>query len=437
MNPLGFTFLITIGLLILVLPRRLVFIPFIITACYITIGQQLVILDFHFTALRIFIFLAWIRLIARGEIRGLKLNTIDKAIIWWLVISFIANTLLWQTSEALTFRVGLTYNAAGLYFLFRIVIRDIGEIENIIKLSAVIIIPLSIIMIFELFSGRNIFSAFGGVPEISWIRDGSVRAQGPFRYAGLAGMVGAVLMPLYVSLWYSDKARFNAIVGFVAATMITIASHSSGPLMAYCAGIVGLIMWPFHNRMRMVQYAILFTLISLHLVMKAPVWFLMARMGDLIGGDAYHRSAIIDAAVKHFNEWWLIGTKDTGAWMPYFFTSSSDQYSADITNQFILEGINGGFLSMLLFITIIILCFREIGISLRLNENQPFSVRIILWSLGASLFVHAVGFFSVSYFDQIIVFWYMLLAMISAVCIQKRNSSDSMPGKEVDSIERI
>lgn len=420
LNLLGFCFILIVGFLILFLPRRLVFIPFIITACYITIGQQLVILGFHFTAIRIFILLAWIRLIARGEIRGLKLNSIDKAVIWWLVISFIANTLLWQTSEALTFRLGLTYNAAGLYFLFRIVIRDIGEIENIIKLSAIIIIPLSIIMIFELFSGRNIFSAFGGVPEISWIRDGSVRAQGPFRYAGLAGTVGAVLMPLYVSLWFSDRAKFYSIVGFAAATMITIASHSSGPLMAYCAGIVGLIMWPFHNRMRMVQYTILFTVISLHMVMKAPVWFLMARMGDLIGGDAYHRSAIIDAAVNRFNEWWLLGTKDTSGWMPYALQSTPDNYFADITNQFILEGINGGFLSMLLFITIIILCFREIGISLRLNENQPFSVRIILWSLGASLFVHVVGFFSVSYFDQIIVFWYMLLAMISALSMQRQ-----------------
>jgi hypothetical protein len=420
MNPLGFTFLITIGLLIFVLPRRLVFIPFIITACYITLGQQLVILDFHFTALRILIFIAWIRLMARGEIRGLKLNSIDKAIIWWLVISFIANTLLWQTSEALQFRLGFTFNAAGLYFLFRIVIRDIDEIEKIIKISAIIILPLSIIMIFELFSGRNIFSIFGGVPEISWIRDGSVRAQGPFRYAGLAGMVGAVLMPLYLSLWFGDRAKFYSIVGFAAATLITFASHSSGPLMAYCAGIVGLIMWRFHKRMRMVQYTILFTVISLHMVMKAPVWFSIARIGDLIGGDGYHRSAIIDVAVNRFNEWWLLGTKDTSDWMPYALQSAPDKYFADITNQFISEGINGGIFAMLLFIIIIILCFREIGISLRLNENQPFSVRIILWSLGVSLFVNVVGFFSVSYFDQIIVFWYLLLAMISVISLQRQ-----------------
>jgi hypothetical protein len=419
MNPLGIAFLIIVGLLILVLPRRLVFMPFIIAACYITMGQQLVILGFHFFPLRVFILIAWIRLIARGEIRGLKLNSIDKAVIWWLVICFIANTLLWQTSEALIYRLGLTYNAAGLYFLFRILIRDIGEIEKIIKISAIIILPLSIIMIFELFSGRNIFSIFGGVYETSWVRNGSVRAQGPFRYTGLAGTFGAIIMPFYAALWFKDKARFNAIVGFVAATIITIASHSSGPLMAYCAGIVGLMMWPFHKSMRMLRYAILFSLISLHMMMKAPVWFIFARVGDLVGGDAYHRSAIIDAAIRRFNEWWLLGTKNTSDWMPYALQSGTDNYFADITNQFLVEGITGGFLTMLLFITIIILCFRQIGISLRLNENQPFSVRIILWSLGVSLLVNVVAFFSVSYFDQIIVFWYILLAMIATLSVPK------------------
>jgi hypothetical protein len=243
-------------------------------------------------------------------------------------------------------------------------------------------------------------------------------------------------MPFYAALWFSDKARFNAIVGCVAATIITITSHSSGPLMAYFAGILGLIMWRFHKRMRLVRYAILFTLISLHMVMKAPVWYLMAKVGNLTGGTGWHRSYIIDMAIKYFNEWWLFGTKDTSTWMPYLLPSKTayDELSrsSDITNQFILEGVEGGFISMLLFIIIIILCFRQIGISLRLNENQPFSKRIIIWSLGASLFANVVAMFSCSYYDQTIVVWWLLLAMISSTCIQKQNSADSTNRKEVD-----
>jgi O-antigen ligase len=157
--------------------------------------------------------------------------------------------------------------------------------------------------------------------------------------------------------------------------------------------------------------------------MKAPVWFVLARMGQLVGGDAFHRSALIDAAIKHFNEWWLFGTKDTTGW-GLSLLQDGDRYFADITNQFIRVGVNGGILSMILFIIIIIMCFRQIGISLRLNERQPFGMRIILWSLGVSLFVNVIAFFSVSYFDQIFIAWFMLLAMISSTCIQKQNSSD-------------
>lgn len=418
---LGLCFILIMGFLVLFLPRRSVFIPFIITACYITSGQQVLIWGFHFYAIRIVILIAWIRLIVRGEIFALRLNSIDKVFIWWCVVGFIAAALLWQTSEALTYRFGVTYNAVGLYFLFRILIRDITDIENIINICAIIILPLSIFMILEKSSGRNVFSIFGGVPEISWIREGQVRAQGPFRYSGLAGTVGAVLMPLFVSLWFSDKAKFKSIVGVVASTIITAMSHSSGPLMSYLFGIVGLIMWPFRHSMRMIRFAIFFTLILLHIVMKAPVWSLIAKIGGLVGGDAYHRSAIISAAVDHFNEWWLIGTKFTGDWLPYALGAGPNQYQADLTNQFVSEGVGGGLALMLLFIYIIILCFREIGISLRLNENQPFHARIILWTLGTSLFVHVVSFFSVSYFDQIIVFWYLLLAMISSLCAQRLN----------------
>ncbi len=423
MNQLGIALITIIGILVLTLPRQMVFIPFLMAICYITFEQQLIIFNLNFTPIRILIFLAWIRVILRGEICEIKLNTIDKAVILWLVISFITYTLLWQTSEALIYQLGQTYNAGGLYFLFRILIRNIGESENLIKISAIIILPLSIMMIFELFSGRNIFSIFGGVAETSWIRGGSVRAQGPFLYAGLAGTFGAIMMPFYAALWFNDHAKVNAIFGFIAATIITIVSHSSGPLMAYCAGIVGLMIWPFHNRMRIIRYIILFTLILLHIVMKAPVWFVLARMGQLVGGDAFHRSALIDAAIKHFNEWWLFGTKDTTGW-GLSLLQDGDRYFADITNQFIRVGVNGGILSMILFIIIIIMCFRQIGISLRLNERQPFGMRIILWSLGVSLFVNVIAFFSVSYFDQIFIAWFMLLAMISSTCIQKQNSSD-------------
>lgn len=421
---LGLLFILMACLLVLVLPRRIASIPLILTACYITIGQQVVIFGFNFTALRLVILVGWIRLFARGELRALEFNLIDKVFLWWLVVGFIANTILWQSSEALVGRLGLTYNAAGLYFLFRCLVRDLSEIEALIKISAIIVLPLALIMAFEAFSGRNIFSIFGGVPAISDVRGGYVRAQGPFRFAGLAGAAVTALMPLFAALWFNARAKFSSVVGLVAATSITIACHSGGPLLSYCAGIVALIMWPFHKSMRTVRYIILFGLIALAAVIKAPIWFLIGRLSAIVGGTGYHRSAIIDAAVRHFDEWWLIGTKETGHWMPYFFAGAAYGFDrADMTNQYIAQGVNGGLATMILFIGIIVLCFREIGLSLRVNEDEPFSRQIMIWALGASLLVHVVSFFSVTYFDQTIVFWYLLLAMISSLGMKRQQTA--------------
>lgn len=420
MHPLALVFIIAIGTLIFVLPRQLVFVPFVLAVCYMTLGQEVVVGGLNFTIVRIVVLLGWIRLIVRGEIRALELNSIDKAFIWWVIVSCIAHTLLWQTSGALIYRLGRAYNAAGVYFLFRMVIQDIDGIEKLIKISAIIILPLSMLMILEMVSGRNMFSIFGAVAQESWQRDGSIRAQGPFMYAGLAGTFGAIVMPFYLALWFDRKERFKAVIGCVAATVITLTSHSSGPLMAYVAGIIGLMVWRYRARMRPIRYAILFSLISLHLVMKAPVWYLISKAGKLTGGTAWHRSYLIDMAIKHFDEWWLVGTQNTYAWMPYHLPSKSGEWAAssDITNQFILEGVEGGLFSMLLFILIVVLCFRQIGISLRLGEDSPFSSRIILWSLGSSLFANVVAMLSCSYFDQIIVIFWLILAMTSTPMVQ-------------------
>jgi hypothetical protein len=42
-------------------------------------------------------------------------------------------------------------------------------------------------------------------------------------------------------------------------------------------------------------------------------------------------------------------------------------------------------------------------------------VKYFAWALGAALFAHAVTFISVSYFDQNVIIFYLLLASISVL----------------------
>ncbi|MFZ0300333.1 MAG: hypothetical protein WAM13_18430 [Candidatus Sulfotelmatobacter sp.] len=421
-NSLGLGLTVLACLLMLVLPRRYALVPVIILTCYMTMGERLMIGGANFSMIRILTFVGWIRIIIRGEIRSLCLNGIDKAMVCWTFSGMVFYTVLWQTSQAFVNRLGHSYDVIGLYFLFRFLVHGIDDIRRIFRIVAILIVPLAVSMLVEKMTGRNSFSVFGGVMEFTRIRDGSLRCQGPFAHPILAGTFGATLLPWFVGLWYQAKRnRVIAGLAIASALIITVTSASSGPALVALAGIVGLLAWHWRRRLRTIRWTIALGLITLHLVMKSPVWYLLARVDVFGGSTGFHRAWLIDTAVKHFSEWWLLGIKDSGVWDPML---------ADVTNQYLAEGFRGGLITMLLFILIIVLCFRAVGCFVtRTTGSEPFSTRFTIWALGASLFGHVLGYLSISYFDQNAVMWYLLLAMISTatgVSFAKRQATPAI-----------
>jgi hypothetical protein len=124
------------------------------------------------------------------------------------------------------------------------------------------------------------------------------------------------------------------------------------------------------------------------------------------GSTGFHRTYVIDHFINHFSEWWLIGEKNTSHW---------GAVMSDITNEYVFQGVEGGLLTLVFFIWIISRCFRGVGLTVRGMKDASFPDKMSVWVLGAALLTHAVNFISISYFDQNIVNWYMLLAMISTV----------------------
>jgi hypothetical protein len=160
--------------------------------------------------------------------------------------------------------------------------------------------------------------------------------------------------------------------------------------------------------MKEIRWATGTLLVALQLVMKVPVWFLLARVDVFSGSTGYHRAYLIDRAFANLGDWWLIGTKSTAGW------ADIDQGLFDVTNQYLVEGANGGLITMLLFIGILVCGFRYVGLSVRkASKNEEPFILLSIWALGAALFAHLVTYISVSYFDQNIINWYLLLAMIA------------------------
>lgn len=413
LNLIGALILIVSAVLVFTVPRRYIPLPFIITMCYATLGQQLSLFGLNFFLIRILIGLGWIRVFIRGEFKQLQLNNLDIIFLAWSVARFTIYIILNQSQEAVIYQSGSLYNAIGLYFLFRCSVLNLDDISALFKASALAIFPLSVIMLNEMITGRNIFFSLDGVPEFSEIRGSRVRCQGPFRHPILAGSFGSAMMPLAVALWKQKGQKLSSAIGFCSASIITLASGSSGPLMAYMVGLAGLILWSHRKYMKLVRWGIVGMIITLAAVMNAPFYYIIERISSITGGSGWYRAYLIDQTVKHFDEWWLIGTKDAVDWMPFHRTN--DLNLADITSQYVGQALDGGLLSLVLFTLILVYSFKIVGKALIGLKDHPSSEQYLVWVLGVTLFVHIVSFISISYFDQIIVIWYLLLAMIASL----------------------
>lgn len=426
MNAFAISFLLINTIALLLLPRRWAPLPLLVGACYMTLGQGIDLGSLNLPVIRMLLAVGFVRVIIRGERLEGRLNRLDWLMLVWAAWALISSFFHNDPSAALVNRLGLVYNACGIYFLLRVICQSLEDVVTLCRITAILLIPLSIIILFEKMTGHNLFFALGGVPDISEIRNGRIRAQGPFAHSILVGTIGAVCLPLMILLW--QQHRKIAIAGILACFSIIFASGSSGPIMSAVAAIGALFMWHWRNNMRLIRWFAVLGYIGLDLVMKAPAYYLIARI-DLTGSSTgWHRAFLIESALNHLSEWWLAGTDYTRHWMPTGVPWSPDH--ADITNHYLRMGVDGGLPLMLLFIAILAKGYSYIGQALRQRPESSSQPRFLIWALGAALFAHTATFISVSYFDQSFVFIYLTLAAIGSVWSETYSlSRPNIPGQ--------
>src|SRR5690606_32613661 len=132
-----------------------------------------------------------------------------------------------------------------------------------------------------------------------------------------------------------------------------------------------------------IQIGVVVMLVVIHFIREKPVWHLLGRINVIGSSTGHHRYLLIDNAIKHFDEWGLVGTKSTAHWGHQMF---------DVTNQYLLEGVRGGFVAMLLFLIVLLLAFRMLGSAVASDKRCPTDFSA--WLVGSALFGHAAIFFS-------------------------------------------
>ncbi len=425
MNALSASILIFLTGVVLAAPRRWAILGMAAGVLYLTQYVSIDVLGVHMFPVRFLETACLIRVLVRREFKFSNLSSLDR---WFLLFyGYNLAIFLLRSNENQIYEIGLAVDAAFCYFIFRGLITGIDDFRWFLRAFSLLLIPYVVFLLVEMWTNQDPFSILGGGPIIEDFRKGRVRCMGSFRHPSLLGTLGGTFLPLYIGLSMEMKDRIWGLIGCVLSMAVVLLSNSGGPLAEVIIALLGWSLWPMRTKMRIVRRGLLGLFVLAALVMHGPVWYLPANISQLLGtgGDSWHRSRLMEMAAGDFGRWWLWGmpVEETYDWFPYHLPKEFG--GSDITNQFLRYGLTAGLASMVLFIWLLVKCYKYQGEAMRFIRSsfKETGTESLLWGLGIVLAVHIENWFAISYFDQTYVLWFMQLA--AAVSISQKSLQSS------------
>jgi hypothetical protein len=426
MNPVGALILAVLTSLVLFASRRVALLGMMAGVLCLTQGVALQIGGFNLYATRILELAGFVRVMSRKEFSFSTLNKLDRALIWLYCYTTIV--FLLRSSVEQAFAIGEATDAFLCYFTFRGLIGDLEDFRWFLRTFLFLLVPYTLMILYESFMHHDLFSVMGGVYDGTWGRGNRIRCFGSFRQPDTLGMFGASFLPLYIGLACIIKERKRALVGIGCCLIIGWAANSGGAAAAAGMGVLGWLFWRWRTKMRKVRWGIVGLIAILAMVMKAPIWYIFAHVSSITGGDGWHRSYLMDVAYQHLDKWWLWGMpiKETSGWFPY---DLGDSGQADITNVYISFGLAAGVGAIVLLIFLLKRAFGNLGQAMALVRSlssETDEAEFLLWGFGVVLAVHIANWFGITYFDQMYVVWFMQLAAISTLSAKYQQAQNQV-----------
>lgn len=309
------------------------------------------------------------------------------------------------------------------YLVARLTITDTKELAAMIKLTAIGLIPLAMLGAYE--SVRNVilfkpmmaycpWTAIGGYTTQYEPRWGFTRSFGPFSHPILFGCCFALFFPLVYYLRHEGKNwkyLVYVICGFLA--LGAISSMSSGSWIMFMIVIAGLILERFKHSVKPFMVLTLTMSVFVIIISNRPIHHVVVSYINPLSGSGWHRARMIDAAFSEFDKWWVAGYggKDP-KWGEYVQLRNSD-----ITNEFLLAGVNYGLGGIVVFCCVLAEAFRALIVSYKRTRDR--ALRSLYWGFGCALVALIMTWMSVSFFGQIVPLFYVFLGLLSTVASKK------------------
>jgi hypothetical protein len=438
MNALGASILAVILVTVLFAPRRWALVGMTAGILYLTQRQQVDVGGVNLYALRFVELAGFARVVLLREFSLDRLGTLDRVLIALHVYTFSIFAL--RSNEPKTYELGMAVDALLSYLTFRALIDGAETLRWFLKALTVLVVPYGVLVAYETITFRNPFAAIGGVEMAlggdTWVRAGRLRAVGSFGHPSLMGTFGGAFLPLFIGLWFGARERVVAVTGAVACLALVWASNSGGPATCVAFALVGWMCWPLRRNMRVVRWALVSVFGVLALLMNAPVWYLLAKLGNLIGGDGWHRAELLNVAFQNVRAWGLAGMPmiETAGWLPY---TNNVTGAVDMTNHFLVFGITAGLGSVFLLIYLLVEGYRHVGRALSVARTMnDRSMEYLYWAVGVTLTVHIGNWFAITYWDQTNLVWFMHLGLVGSLTVEAMQRTATHPALAVPAVKR-
>ncbi len=422
MNAVSGAILIVLLLVVTLAPRRWALLATMAGVFFLTEGHSLNLAGLNLYPVRFLSAVAFARVLLRRELIWSQLNRIDLTLL--LLYNYTALVWILRSSNVAAHQFASALDPTLCYLALRAFIGCLDDLQWFLNGFVVLLIPFTALVFLERLTGHSSFAIVGAADALP-LRNGVPRCPGSFGHAILLGSVAAAFFSLYIGLWLGGKHRTIALLGTLLCLSLVALSNSGGPLVSALAAFLGWLVWPLREKMHLVRRAVLALLLFLLLFMEAPIWYLPFKISAVAGGSGYHRSLLMERAWQHLGNWWLVGMdiSQTADWIPYMHPLLG---GADITNQFIAFGLHAGLASIGLSAMLLVFAFTHLGRArgaIHRSGDIGRGGECLLWGVGVTLFVHAVSWLGVSYFDQSWAVWLMHLAAVPKSAQRLRSPS--------------
>jgi len=363
------------------------------------------------------------------RLSGFRLNILDVAMVLLFLGQLTAGLIqredLWQViADQSHYMATETLN----YFAFRLCIRSRKELHCLVKVLALIAIPLACIAIYESLTGDFVYAKLGyllsgrkdaisalGIIRSPTLRAGFYRSAASFGIPIALGLFFAACVPLVLCLRNDPSWKWWQMTTVIILMVVGLLSTvSSGPLFSFVVSLIVLAHYPLRRPFTIAIPSVLTMLVFWQV--SAPLFGVgsptdyLRRLAFSPKNAEYRLGLIEEAFTGGMEDHWYFGY---GTW-GFGEKKPNPEFNwkhKDVVNIHVAQLVRFGLFGLVPYLAVSLLSFLKLGQAVHVKRYS--SDAWLIWCVFAFFTGWQVAFFTVSSIQQIRCLLFMFIGLMS------------------------